>query len=85
MPPEFVVPASEVLTVLHRKGDAPARPVELATAEPVDGWTSCCRRPMLLAETWVAIDRVTGDAVCGEASVPGSAAAAGEDVEVTLW
>jgi hypothetical protein len=40
---------------------------------------------MLLAETWVAIDRVTGDAVCGEASVPGSAAAAGEDVEVTLW
>jgi hypothetical protein len=38
---------------------------------------------MLVAETWVGVDRVTGDAVCGETSVPGEA---GEDaVEVTLW
>jgi hypothetical protein len=79
--PEFVVPARHVLTVLHRQD--PDIPPVTSGPDPSDGMTLCCGRPMLVAETWVGVDRVTGDAVCGETSVPGEA---GEDaVEVTLW
>jgi hypothetical protein len=74
-PDAYVVPASEALTVLHRKGEAPDRPVELTHAEPVTGWTACCGRPMLLSETWVPIDRRDGDSLCG----------GDEEAEATLW
>ena len=62
-PSPYVAPARFVLTVLHRKGDPPGHPVELATAEPVDGWTAC-GRAMLQSESWVTIDHRDGDSVC---------------------
>jgi hypothetical protein len=68
----YVVPASEALTVLHRKapeGD------DGTAAEPADGRTACCGRPMLLSESWVPIDRRDGDSLCGE----------DKDAEATLW
>lgn len=80
----YVAPARFVLTVLHRKGDAPGQVAELATAEPVDGWTAC-GRPMLSSELWRPVDGRDGDQLCTGCMPRGSAQAAAEDVEATLW
>jgi hypothetical protein len=71
-PPEpvYVAPARFVLTVLHRKGDAPGQVTELAAAEPVDGWTAC-GRPMLSSGIWVAVEARDGDSLCEECMAPG--------------
>jgi hypothetical protein len=82
----YVAPARFVLTVLHRKGGPPGHPAELATAEPVDGWT-VCGRAMLQSESWVAIGFRDGDSVRDEkCSLPGDPlAVAPDEAEATLW
>jgi hypothetical protein len=81
----YIAPARYVLTVLHRKGDAPGRPVELAAAEPIDGWTAC-GRAMLQSELWQPVDGRDGDQMCTGCMPRGrSQAVAADDEEATLW
>jgi hypothetical protein len=81
----YVAPARFVLTVLHRKGDAPGHPVELATAEPVDGWTAC-GRAMLASELWRPVDSRDGDSICTGCMPAGCGAGVQPDLqEATLW
>ena len=85
MSSEFWAPARFVLTVLHRKGDAPGQVTKMAAAEPVDGWTAC-GRPMLASELWRPVDSRDGDQMCTGCMPRGSAHAAAEDLqEATLW
>jgi hypothetical protein len=85
-PPEtYVAPARYVLTVLHRRGAAPAAVTELTAAEPIDGWTAC-GRPMKADELWRPVDSRDGDQLCTGCMPRGSAHAAAEDLqEATLW
>ena len=69
---EYVAPARYVLTVLHRRDPDDARSYDPATAEPVDGWTACCGRPMLQSELWQAADRREGDTLCTGSESPES-------------
>jgi hypothetical protein len=79
----YVAPARFVLTVLHRKD--PGIPPVTAGPDPSDGVT-VCGLPLLLAELWRTVDYRQEDRLCdGCWSGPGSARAAVEDVEVTLW
>jgi hypothetical protein len=81
----YVAPARFVLTVLHRKGDAPDHPVELATAEPIDGWTAC-GRAMLASELWRPVDSRDGDQLCTGCMPAGCDAGVQPDLqEATLW
>ena len=86
MPPEtpYVAPARYVLTVLHRRGDAPGRPAELAAAEPVDGWTAC-GRAMLSSELWRPVDGRDGDQMCTGCMPRGSARVAIQEPQEALW
>ena len=86
VPPEtpYVAPARYVLTVLHRKGEAPALPAMVPVAEPIDGWTAC-GRAMLQSELWQPVDGRDGDQLCTGCMPRRSARAAVEDVEETLW
>ena len=84
-PPEFVVPARFVLTVLHRRDPDASAGKHPATGEPVEGWT-VCGSPMTTGEIWRTVDYRQEDRLCGGCwSGPGSVRAAVEDVEVTLW
>jgi len=83
--PEYFAPARFVLTVLHRKGDAPGHPVELTTAEPIDGWTMC-GRAMLSSELWRPVDSREGDQLCAGCLPAGCGAGVQPDLqEATLW
>jgi hypothetical protein len=81
----YVAPARYVLTVLHRKGDAPGQVTELAAAEPVDGWTAC-GKPMLQSELWRPADGRDGDSLCTGCMPRGTGCAvAADEPEATLW
>ena len=67
-------PARYVLTVLHRQ-DPDIPPVK--GPEPSDGAT-VCGQAMLVAETWLPVERQPGDALC-PGCWPGETPAATED------
>jgi hypothetical protein len=71
--PEYVAPARYALTVLHRRKPDGGATIDAATAEPVNGWTACCGRPMLQSELWQPADRREGDSLCTGGESPEAA------------